>query len=74
MKVLMRLERGKLVPPAELKFLPDVTEVEVEISNVVIQHPQSKARTQLDKILGSYAHQRPGVTSAKDKEIWQERL
>ncbi|NJK29224.1 MAG: hypothetical protein HC940_03230 [Acaryochloris sp. SU_5_25] len=74
MKVLMRLEQGKLVPPAELKFRSDVTEVEVEISNAVIQQPQSKARAQLDAILGSYAHQRPRVTPAKDKEIWQERL
>jgi hypothetical protein len=74
MKVVMRLEQGKLVPPAELKFLAGVTEVAVEIPNTVIQQPQSKARAQLDAIWGSYAHQRPMVAPAKDKEIWQERL
>jgi hypothetical protein len=74
MKVIMRLEEGKLVPPSELKFAPDVTEVDVEIPNAVLQNRRSQARAQLDQILGRYAHQRPAVAPAKDKEIWQERL
>jgi hypothetical protein len=74
MKVMMRLEGGKLVPPVDLKFASDVTEVDVDIPSSVLAIPKSKARVELDEILGQYACQRSAVTPVSDKNAWRNRL
>jgi hypothetical protein len=90
MKVIVRLEDGKLIVPDTIKFLPDLTEVTVEIPDEILTISEQstnvnklseknslatgKGRAELDAILGEYAHQRAGVSSQEDKEVWMSHF
>ncbi len=74
MKIPMRIENGKLVPPSEVRFLPDCTEVVVELPYDSLELPPSVARKQLEAILGRYARCRAAHGPENDKLRWHEHL
>ena len=74
MKVPMRIEDGKLVPPSGIKFLADRAEVVVELPSDALELPDSPARRQLDAIFGVHARPRPARDVEADKRRWREHL
>lgn len=74
MKVLMKIENGKLIPPAHIQLVADQGEVMVDLPTAVIRQASSQVRQQLDDLLGRYARPRPSVTADEDKRFWHEHL
>jgi hypothetical protein len=73
MKVLMKIENGKLVPPEHIRLV-DKGEVTVELPAEAIRQEATSVRQQLDDLLGHYAKARPSATLDDDKRAWREHL
>lgn len=73
MKVLMKIENGKLILPEHIRLV-DKGEVTVELPAEAIRQEPTSARQQLDALLGHYAKARPSATPDEDKRAWHERL
>ena len=74
MKVLMKIENGKLILPDHLRLVANEGELVVELPAETVRRVPTNVRKQLDDLLGRYATPRPSATPTEDRRVWHEHL
>jgi hypothetical protein len=74
MKVLMKIENGKLILPDHLHLVADEGEVVVDLPPEAVRQTPTAVRKQIDDLLGRYARPRPSTAPDEDKRAWHEHL